>query len=357
MTPDTAWSDSQPIQDSSSESCQPAAAICGDALHAVWKDGRTLWHAWLAESGWSAPAKLANGDHPALAVTPDGVLHCLFTNWLLNEDAEIYHARWEGARWSLPEVVSRTTGASIYPAVAADGAGVLHAAWADTTPGRAIIYYGRWEAGVWENAPVPNGPGTLPSIAVTPAGDVYVAWQARLADTNRFNVFCAALAEDRWSLPDNVSDSRLQHGIYPRLAANRAGACHLVWQEERDGGFCIRHADRRPNGWAQPADVSQPGADARGARIAANRLGLMQVVWAEGEALRHRARPGEYDAEWFPEETAGAGCAGPDEIATAITPAGDLHALWCGYAQDSARRIHHLRRERLYKHHVFLPLG
>lgn len=356
MMADTAWSTNRPVLDTPADGYQPTVAVVADNLHAVWKQDRALWHAWLTENGWSTPIKVAIGEHPALAVTPDGVLHCVFANWLLG-NAEIYHARWSGTSWSLPEVVSRTSGVSMYPGVAADADGVLHAAWADTTSGRAAIYYGRWEDGGWENAPIPNGPGTRPSIAVTTEGDVMVAWQNRLLDTGRFDVFSASLIENRWSLPDNVSDSAQRHSICPQLATNQAGACHLVWQEECDGAFRIRHADRRPNGWSAPAVVSPGEADCRAVRIAANQQGLMQVVWAEGQTLKHRARPGEYEAAWLAEEIASETCAGLAEVATAISPTGDLQVLWSGYAQNEARQLFHLRRQGIFKHKVFLPLG
>ncbi len=356
MMADNAWSTNQSVVDTAADSHQPAVAIVADNLHAVWKQDRALWHAWLAEDRWSTPIKVAIGEHPALAVTPDGVLHCLFANWLLG-NAEIYHVHWSGASWSLPEVISRTRGVSTYPAVAADANGALHAAWADTTSGRAVITYGRWEDGAWENVPIPHGPGTRPSLAVTPEGDVVVAWQNRLIDTGRFDIFSASLIEDRWSIPDNVSDRAQAHSICPQLATNRTGACHLVWQEEYEGAFRIRHADRRPNGWSEPADVSQAGADCCVARIAANRQGMMQVVWAEGQTLKHRARPSEYDAAWLDEETASEVCVGLAEVATAISPPGDLQVLWTGYTQDDARQLYHLRRQGIFKHKVFLPLG
>lgn len=356
MTVNTAWTDSQLLQEAAADSCQPAAAVVAGIPHAIWKQDRALWHTCLSENGWATPTKIANGEHPALAVTPDGVLHCLFANWLLG-NAEIYHAQWDGSRWSLPEVVSRTTGVSMYPVVAAGNDGVLHAAWADTTPGRAVIYYGRWADQAWENAPVPNGPGTWPSLAVTAEGDVYVAWQNRLSDTGRFDVFCTSLVEDRWSLPDNVSDSANRHSIYPQLATNRTGACHLVWQEEQNGSFGIRHADRRPNGWSEPADVAPAENNCRAAHIVANRQGMIQAIWAEDQTLKHRIRPGEYDAPWQDAESAGDICAGLSETAAAISPAGDLYVIWSGYTQGELRQLFHLRRERIFRHATFLPLG
>ena len=112
------------------------------------------------------------------------------------------------------------------------------------------------EAG-WTSVPIPNGSGSNPTIAVDPDGQIYVAWQSRSPSTHRFEIFCAQNSQGAWSLPENISANDQSHAIYPSLAITVHGICHLAWQEDRGGIFCIRHADRYPNGWSENLVLTQ----------------------------------------------------------------------------------------------------
>lgn len=354
MSPDSHWSGHETLPASPGDCREPAAAAIGNVLHVAWAQNKKLHHAYLAGGKWSESTAIGVGGRPSLASTPDAKLHCAFWAEMLG-NCEVYASTWDGAKWGLPEVVSRTTGKSMYPALATGPDGSLHVAWADTTPGYATIYYGHREATGWTSVPIPNGRGTHPTIAAGRGGQVYVAWQSRLADTARFEVFSSIYSGGKWSLPEDVSDAAQQHSIYPRLAVNSTGACHLVWQEDRGDRFVICHADRRPNGWSHPDEVPVGSADCRLPRIAANRQGHMQVVWAEGRALKHRVRPPGYDVAWWMDETASETCAGLTDLSMAIGADGQLHLLWCGYTQAEIRRLFHLRRDPIFKHTTFVP--
>jgi hypothetical protein len=355
MSPDSDWSGNQTFPASAGDCREPALATVGNVLHAVWTQNKTLHHVYLAGGKWSEPKAIGVGGQTSLASTPDGKLHNAFAAEMLG-NIEIYACTWDGAKWSLPQVVSRTTGNSMYPALAAGPDGSLHVAWADTTPGYSTIYYGHHEGAGWTSTPIPNGRGSYPTIVVGRSSEVYVAWQSRLADTARFEVFCSIYSGGTWSLPEDVSDTAQQHSIYSRLAVNSGGACHLVWQEDRGDGFAIRHADRRPNGWAQPDDVSAGNADCRLPRIMANRQGHMQTVWAEGPVLKHRVRPPDYDAAWWTVETASESCAALSDLDMTISADGQLHILWCGYTQADIRRLFYIHRGPVFKHTSFVPI-
>ena len=221
MTPDSHWSGAQPVPAGPGDCREPAVTVAGEVLHAVWTQGSSLYHAYLSGGNWSAPRRVAVGSQAALATAPDGVVHCLFSAQMLG-NVEIYHASWNGAKWTLPEVVSRTSGVSNSPALAVGGDGSLHAAWADTTPGYSTIYYGRRVGAGWTNGPIPNGSGSNPAIAIDPAGQIYLAWQSRLAATGRFEVFCARGSNGAWTLPEDVSANSQNHAIYPSSGDHRA---------------------------------------------------------------------------------------------------------------------------------------
>ncbi len=267
MSPDSHWSGAQAVPTGTGDCCEPALAVAGEVLHAVWTRGRYLYHAYLSGGGWSKPIQVAVGGQAALATAPDDTVHCLFSAQMLG-NTEIYHTSWDGAKWALPEVVSRTSGVSLYPALAAEGDGSLHATWADTTPGYSTTYYGRRVGVAWTSGPIPNGRGSHPALAIDSDGQIYVAWQSRLPGTDRFEVFCAIRSNGAWALPEDVSDNSQCHSIYPSLAISAQGICHLTWQEDRGEVFAVRHADRYPNGWSVVSDISQSDADCRLPRCA-----------------------------------------------------------------------------------------
>jgi len=353
MSSDSHWSGNEILQVGTSDCKEPAVTAVGEVLHAVWTQDKTVFHAYLTGSKWSEPKAVGTGGQASLASTPDGKVHCLFAAEMFG-NVEIYAATWDGTQWSLPEVVSHTTGMSMYPTLVVGPDGSLYAAWADTTPGYPTIYYGHRETIGWTSTPIPNGVGNRPTIAVGHTGEVYVAWQTRLTTTKRYEIFCSVLDDGQWSLPDNISDTSERHSIYPQLATNATGACHLIWQENAGETFSIQHSDRRPNGWSQAVDVSQSAGDCHLPHIAANRQGTMQAIWAQGQALQHRVRPPDYDAAWWRPETANDSCGDLSDLAMAISPAGVLHVLWCSYTGTEARRLGHIRREPIFKQTVFV---
>ena len=310
MAADQNWTPAESLSFPPSDSQQMAVAAAGDVVHLVWVQAKTLFHARRIQGAWQAPVKVAGGEQPALSAGADGTLYCVYANWFLG-NRNIYLSTWANDKWSLSQVVSRTTGESSNPAVCVAPDGVLHVVWADTTPGYSTVYHGAKDAGGWTYAPIPNGKGSQPSLAANADG-IFVAWQDRQASsaTGAYEVLAASKRGNEWSLPAMVSDTRDAHSLLPCIAANGADRCHMVWQEERDELYVIRHSDLWPNGWETPVDVSDPAADARLGLGMANRHGLFQFVWAESGQLKHRVRAGEPQGSWWEPEIACDECAG-----------------------------------------------
>lgn len=355
MPVDPNWS---PVEDLSfvpANSEQIAVAAGGGVVHLVWTQAKIIYHARRIDGVWSAPIKVAAGEQPALAVALDGVLYCAHANWFLG-NRDIYVAAFSGEKWGLPALVSRTEGYSYDPALCAGTDGKLHLAWADLTPGYSAIYCGHYDGQNWPHAPLPNGKGARPTIAAH-GSTVHVAWQDRLAssDVAAYDVLACRQADGgEWTLPDMVSDTRDLHSLLPRIAVNSQGACHLVWQEEREGLYVIRHADLWPEGWTQPVDVSDPLYDARLAFALPNRWGQFQLLWSEGSSLKHRVRGGEPQAQWQAAEVACEACAGLSELAAAIAEKGELHAVFTRYT-NGERHTCYLRRKAIERQKVFAP--
>jgi hypothetical protein len=354
MTPDSHWTGAHAVSTGPGDCREPAVTVAGEVLHTVWTQGSNLYHAYLSGGSWSASIQVAVGGQASLATTPDGRVHCLFSAQMLG-NVEIYHTSWDGTRWALPEVVSRTGGVSTSPVLAVGKDGFLHAAWADTTPGYSTVYYGRRIDAGWTSGPIPSGSGSSPAIAVDPSGQVYVAWQSRSPATGLFEVFCAQNSSGVWDLPSNISDNSLNHAISPSLAISAQGICHLVWQEDRGGIFCIRHADCYPNGWSDNHDLTQSDADCRLPHVCANRQGYPQAVWAEGQVVTHRVRPPERGAVWWQVESACDPCGAVSALTAAISGKGVMHVVWAAYAEGEIRRLQHTQRESVFKPAVLMP--
>lgn len=354
MALDLNWSAPQHLSFAGSGVQHVAIAAMDGVVHLVWTRDRTIFHASLAGGEWSPAARVATGDRPALAASDAGSLVCAYTNVFLG-NREVYVVTWDGARWSLPQPVSHTTGGSYDPSVCLGSDGIIHLAWADTTPGESWIYYAARRNGAWTNAPVPNGRGSRPSIAAN-GGEVNVAWQDRSPATGRYDVLAAARHDGEWTLPNLISDAPEVHSLFPRIASSTRGHCHLIWQEERDQVYVIRHADHWPLGWTAPVDVSDPAVDARLAHALPNRYGLFQFIWLEGALLKHRVRPGEPNAAWWEPELACDECGDVTDLAATLSPGdGQLHVVFGRFAANGARELFYTRRKAIERKKTFLP--
>lgn len=353
------WSDRSLLTFAPPDSTQPALLVIGDTLHLVFVSSKTLYHARLLladpAAQWLSPVRFASGEAPALASTPDGKLHCAFTHWFLG-NCEVYHASWNGQQWSLPELVSRTGGVSTSPALAAGPDGSLHVVWADTTPGRSTVYYGQQRDIAWTSGPIPNGEGSRPALVIGPKSEVIVAWQDRLSATGCYEIFSAERKSDAWSLPRIVSGTPERHSLYPHLAINPGGDCHLVWQEESGRTYAICGAARLRDGWGAPASVSEPGTDCRLGRVVARAADIFQAFWACGSTLKHRGRPTESRAYWWQAETVDATCDGISDLAVALGPNGDTYAVWSAYFTGDQRQLWYASREPVPMQGIFIPM-
>ncbi len=345
---DRFWSPSEPIPGTPPDSHEPALALAGDSLHLVWSSNKVIYHAIRASDTWGQPNRVAAGEQPVLAAGRDGRLHCLFVNRFAG-NYEIYHVTWNGDKWTLPQPVSRTTGVSTAPALAAAADGSLHAAWTDTTPGYAVIYHGHLAGPIWSSEPIPHARGSVPALAATPSGDLHVAWQDRLSQTGFYEIFAATLCGGSWSLPEVISESPDQHSVRPQLAANWQGGCSLVWQEQRDHVYMVRHAHRLTNNWSVPVDVSGDAADCRQPRVVANPQGFMQVIWLEGNALHHRVRPPDPGAPWWVPQTAAGEYQDLSDLCTAMDANGTLHVVWSGLLASSTRGLFYASRQPIFR--------
>jgi hypothetical protein len=129
---------------------------------------------------------------PSIATSPNGT-H--YVAWYDNSDGdyEIYVRRWDGSNWEEAGTgyasgggISNNTGASYWPALAIAPDGMPYVAWADDSNGNYEIYVRAWNGSNWvevgtgsaSNGGISNNNenSEYPSIAESPGGKVYLAW-------------------------------------------------------------------------------------------------------------------------------------------------------------------------------------
>ena len=355
MIPKPMWSEVELLPLAPGRYGEPTLAVAGNSIHLAWVQSGVIHHMWRAGSEWSRPARLAGGTTPRLLARADGSLHCMFLNQFTGI-SEVYHTTWLGASWSLALNVSRTPGHSFTPTAAFAPDGSLHAAWADTTPGYAVLYYGRLADGRWRAEPVLGARGSHPALAVEGSGDIFLAWQDRLLDTETYDIFCAIRKDCAWQMPEIVSDTRDTQSLHATAAASATGRCVLAWQEEDPAGYQIRTSTRVRQAWSEPSTVSTPGIDCRSPQLSLNQRGRALLAWIEGRSLSYISDSAASAAPIASVDLAADTSAIPMDLALSIGPEGNLHALWCSHEESGRQSLRYICQDLSSAYSEYLPL-
>jgi uncharacterized protein YfiM (DUF2279 family) len=242
----TSWSLPRNVSNTSGVSSAPSIAIePSGMLHVVWADNTpgysVIYHGYWNGVYWlNEPIPHAMGGAPAIAASANGVVDVA---WQDRDAAdmpyEIYHSRWNGQGWSLPENLSDTFGEqSLIPSVAMDHNDQAHVTWQERVDGRYAIYYTYGQVGYWsipERVSENVVDAYLPSavVRVPPAGSgaaaggmVYVGW-----DESTLAVYRSRNTRDgEWSPPSILLTDPL--GVADlQLAVDAGGLFHAVWSE------------------------------------------------------------------------------------------------------------------------------
>lgn len=349
------WSTAVNLSNSSTDSRSPAVALAPDGtVHVLWEEGEEIYHSHRSNAGWSSPVRVATGERPTLVVDGNGTVHALFANEF-GGNWEIYYVYLAGGHWTLPRNISYTSGASGMPRLALAPDGLLHAVWADTTPGYSVIYHGQQQGPYWINQPIPNARGSVPALAVDGQGRLHVVWQDQDTPASPFEIYYSRRDGQEWSLPENISASASAQSAIADLSLDAQGTAYLVWEEETGGGWQIYHSYGRVGYWSVPADISQSPNACHLARVVITPQQVMHVAWEEGTVLRSRHK-GAQAGEWFPTETIASNPLGLGDVALATAADGRVHAVWAARMAGGQRDIFHSERPSALKHKIIFPI-
>jgi uncharacterized repeat protein (TIGR01451 family) len=315
----------------SSESPQLAVGESG-TIHTMWSEyeypagnyrvsyaqrgNDGMWH---TESVVSASE---GGIYPELAVDRKGSVHAAWYAWTTEGQYEIFHT-WRDAEgiWSNPQNISNNPGDSYGPRLAVDNDGILHLVWIDNTSGPENLYYAyRDSSGTW-------------SAPQDVSGDIDVLFSLQLAIDVGNIAHILWVGYDRcihyaqrdhnglWSDPRLITCSN--HGSDPRMAVDEQSNVHVVWYDfEYDS---ILYVQRNSSGyWSDPVDL--PGElDGPSPIVTADRHGNTHVIWMAGGGVYHAWK--RSDGNWFGPQRIGHSSS-EDAPRLAVDESGAVHVVW-----------------------------
>jgi hypothetical protein len=191
----------------------------------------------------------------------------------------------------------RTTGSQANPALALTEAGDVIAVWSSyySSSGRSNEIVGRrWnlsdmppDADEFQVNVARAGNDTEPAVAVDGQGRFVVAWQGPGLDAE--DVFLRQFDPNGRALTDDTRVNSYTPGrqLYPRVAANGAGAFVVVWEscgpagEEQRSLICTRRFDPNAAALGESSVVDQDQTDCRYPDIAMDANGGFAVTWLQ----------------------------------------------------------------------------
>ena len=323
--------------------------------HAVWEtEGRIYYATQAPEQEWSSPSIIARGITPVLVADDGGHLHTLFVNQFMT-NYEIYDITLDDGVWSLPVNVSHTSGFSAFPAATAGIAGTLYVAWMDNSPGYWTIYLGIWNGKYWSNQPVPNARGQAPTLAQSPDGTLFLAWQDRVPSvsnpTGTFHIFLSERSNATWSLPVDVSDRPQVESIGASLTTTPDGLAQLAWI---DDGREVRYCLGQGSYWPSPVTVSRAATLARGPKILAEKGLRIHIAWDEADRVRATsAAPGALN--WPKPVVITAPTADLRDVVLTLGPVNGVSVDWVQTSQPQDVAIYESWRKSDFIDRAWLP--
>ena len=199
---------------------------------------------------WEAPTNVSNtagsSYSPRLAVTSQGVLHMVWTDWVdtgMHLPYIVYANRPAGGSWSsLAKLPGEPQGST--PVAVIDSSGNLHVVWYGGG-GHSIVYRRRSSAGSWSTQETVATDSTYdlysPDVAVAPNGTIHVVWRRRLAYNNSDIYYNNKPSGGGWSTPTLVYDGGDTTGDAV-IAADNLGALFLFIYNSSGGSYFTKRA-------------------------------------------------------------------------------------------------------------------
>ena len=312
--------------------------------YAVWVDWQNTPGIYFASrppgGSWSTGVLVSNpnsGEAPDLAVDLAGNIHVVWQQWHQNAWNVYYARRAVGAPWSAPARLDNTGQAhQTNPSIAVDPAGNAYAVWSDDRhPNQRDILFasrpvdGAWSASTRVNDDTLGGYQELAAIVVDGASTAYVVWENRslrkIYSAHRFT-------NNVWSPAETVSDAFAY--APPTIAVSGAGNVYVAWSSYVNSLYDEKVVDfaTRSNSGTWSTTTLAGNAFSSSVAIAAHRSGTVAVIWNDrlkgSSYVKQRSETGQWNARTIIDPVDGGNQAGP---AIEVDAVGNAYAVW----QDS----------------------
>jgi len=250
------WTANKRLTWTSGDSYGPQIAVDdSDYLHIVWYDVTTgtgqIYHKKSSDGGdtWSTNKRLTwTSDYsgqPAIALGASGHLHVVWDKSLPG-DREVYYKKSTdgGGTWTTSRRLTWNTGNSAETDIAVDPSGYLHLVWCDYTPGvYPEIYYKKGTGGgsTWtpsQRLTWISGTSSLPAVAVTSSGHVYVVWEDRTSGNIEIYYKKSTDGGADWTASKRLTWTP-SYSEDVAIATASLSDVHVVWADEAPGNYEI----------------------------------------------------------------------------------------------------------------------
>jgi len=284
------------ISDNSGASRYPSMAIAPNGTpYVAWRDdnggnGEIYVRRWNGSSWEGVGTGSASGGgisdnsgssaFPSVAIAPDGTPHVAWQDYSGGGDYEIYVRRWSGSTWEEVGLgsasgggISDNSGGSYAPSVAIAPNGTPYIAWEDASGGDREVYVRRWNGSIWEEIGTGSASGGgisdnsgdswFSSVAITPDGTPYVAWQDDSGGDNE--IYVRRWNGSTWEevglgSASGGGISNNSGGSYaPSMAIAPGGTPYIAWEDWSGGDAEIYMRRWNGSGWEELGAGSASG--------------------------------------------------------------------------------------------------
>lgn len=257
-------------------------------LHLVWADGTNGFHARLEGAAWSVSTLPKSGtgsfDKPTIALLADGELMLAWSEFqagerrLLASRSRDGRARWESALTLASGKLYSSV--ALAPVMAAGGVAGAAVAWIDESAGRVLSRHWRgtgWSLGHWSTALSPAASTAVPNdVALAGHGStLWAAWEDRRGGGSATEVYLARSDDGglSWAADQRLPVAGSAGGGDPSLRVLPDGDVLLGYQHQ---GRSYRTLSSDGGASFAPPTQIGPGLFVH---VAANERGTVAFTW------------------------------------------------------------------------------
>jgi hypothetical protein len=185
--------------------------------------------------------------------------------------------------------LSQTDSASVFPQIVVSDNDDIHVVWQDTEPGQNDIFVSSSMDGgnnYGERIDISNTESASTNAQGASSGDeVYVTWQDASFGTTDILVSTSTDGGETFGSPVNVSDNELDSSL-PQIALSTTGTIYVVWQDLSFGNSEIFFSSSTDGGstFGTPINVSNNDESSSNARIVATGDARLYVAWQDSQS-------------------------------------------------------------------------